>query len=185
MVHEVSRETWVMTAWRFYDVEKKRMIDDLRDYDSRQTWTEEGPTEDEARSQLPSQTEAVRSVSRQAGVDYARRIAPTYMWVSRAFYGRRDSTLSAARPLVKSGNWDDAIALWKPMLDSGDPTLRGKALYNMALHAEVFGDLEEASSLLSEAVSALPKGRVYRYQATINQRIADQAALREQLPGSQ
>ena len=185
MVHEVSRETWVLTAWRFYDVEKKRMIDDLRDYDARQTWSEEGATEAEARDRLPSQTDAVRSVSRQSGVDYGRRIAPTYIWVSRAFYGRRDSTLSAARPLVKSGNWDDAVAMWQPLLDSGDPTLRGKALYNMALHAEVIGDLEAASSLISEAASALPKGRVYRYQATINQRIADQAALREQLPGAQ
>ena len=183
VVHEVSRETWVLTAWRFYDVEKRVIIDDLRDYDARQTWNEEGRTEDEAMAALPNQTSAVRSVSEQAGEDYGRRIAPTYVWVSRVFYGRRDDALSAARPLAKAGSWDGAVALWEPLLNSGDPVLKGKALYNMALRAEVVGDLERAATLLNEAAAALPKGRVYRYQAIIQQRIADRAALQQQLPG--
>ncbi len=185
MVHEASRETWVLTAWRFYDVENRRVIDDLRDYDARQTWSGEGRTKDAAIADLPSQSDAVRSVSRQAGEQYARRVAPTYIWVTRTFYGRRDEALSAARPLAKVGSWDQAGTLWEPLLRSEDPELKGKALYNLALQAEVAGDLQRAAGLLEQAAELLPKGRVYRYQAVINGRLADQAALQEQLPGAQ
>jgi hypothetical protein len=181
-VHEASQETWVLTAWRFYDVEKRRVLDDLRDYDSRQTWSGEGATKDEALSKLPDQSDAVVSVSRQAGELYARRVAPTYVWVSRTFYGRRDEALSAARPLAKAGSWDRAVALWEPLLRSEDPALRGRALYNLALHAEVVGDLERAAGLLDQAAEVLPKSRVHSYRAVIQQRIADQAALMQQLP---
>ncbi|MFT5684977.1 MAG: hypothetical protein ACI8RZ_005922 [Myxococcota bacterium] len=182
MVHEASQETWVLTAWRFYDVEKMRVIDDLRDYDARQTWSGEGRTKAAAISDLPSQSDAVRSVSRQAGEQYARRVAPTYIWVTRTYYGRRDEALSAARPLAKVGSWNRAAELWEPLLRSEDPTLRGKALYNLALQAEVAGDLQRAAGLLDQAAAELPKGRIHRYQAVIYQRIADQAALQEQLP---
>ena len=178
---EVRREMRILTAWRYYDVKNKNILDDLRDHASARTWSHTGNTKAEAKRQLPPQTDMVKAVGYTSGIEYARRIAPTYVWVTRSFYGGGDPRLKQARTHVRATDWQGARKIWRTMVNDPDPKLKGKALFNIALSWEVEGDLDRALNKAKEAHIALGKGRTASYVATLNARIADQARLAEQL----
>jgi hypothetical protein len=181
-VFEAQRQTRVVTGWRYYDVLEKQIIDDVRSWDRAYTWTERGPSRDRALELLPRQGDAVAYVGGLAGADYARRIAPTYRWVTRSYYGRGDDTLKLAKNHVKAVDWAGAAQLWEGLhSDSPDPKIRGKAAFNLALSAEVEGDLRNAASWATEAAVLLANGKSRNYRALLERRLREQERLEAQM----
>lgn len=179
---QAERETRVTTAWRYYDVVNRRVIDDVRTFDRSYTWTETGNTKGEAISRLPEQTYSVAYVGELAGASYARRIAPTYVWVTRSYYGTGHDQLKLAKNHVKALDWAGAADIWNTLYEKdADPKIRGKAAYNLALASEVDGDLRNASSWATEAAVLLANGKARSYRRLIEQRLADQIRLEEQM----
>jgi len=183
LVHVVQRHTNVDATWRLYDVEYKRVVDDDYDYARARTWREEGRTEGEARDRLPGQHATVRELGRELGVTYARRIAPSWVILNRAYFARGDDRMKRAKDHVRADDWGHARELWHALLESDDPKIRGMAAFNMAVAAEVEGRLEEALDWARKAVKDLPKSKVYRYLHDLERRIADDARLRHQMRG--
>ncbi len=181
IVYEASRSTKVTTAWRLYDVLRATIIDQVLDVAATDTWTETGETEAEALDKLPSQLETVQQMAYDMGVDYARRIAPSYVEVTRKLYIRGDPRLKKANRYVKAGTWEPAVALWKELAQEQDPTLRGRANFNLALAAEVEGDLDRALTLAQAALADLDNHRAEAYVRILQQRIEDQKLLRQQM----
>lgn len=180
-VFHAQRETRVIAAWRVYDVENKVILDDLRDHPTARTWEEDGDSRTDAMAQLPSRRDTVMDLGYVSGEWYARRIAPTYIWVSRGYYGKGDPRLKDAKNYVKASDWQGAMEIWEGLLGNPDPKLRGKAEYNMAVALEVAGDLQGALSFAKKAAVSLPKGRTRDYVRTLKGRVRDQARLEEQL----
>jgi tetratricopeptide (TPR) repeat protein len=181
-VNTATRTSTVMSAWRVYDVKHKRVIDEVRDRQYSQTWDSEGGTRAIAIAGLPDDYASLRAIGQTAGDDYARRIAPNYIWVSRSYYGKGHDRLKTAKNHVKASDWDGAGKIWEQMVQNQDDAkVRGKAEYNLALYYERQGDLESAIDVAKKAAIDLHNGRSRRYVAVLSQRLADQQLLQEQM----
>ena len=133
-----SRQTNVLTAWRLYDVENRTVIDQLRDHSASETWEHTAETEEQAIGSLPSQTQSVRDMGARAGDHYGRRIAPSYVQVTRAIYVRGDDRLKAQKNKAKAGQLKEAESAWKKVWKSGaSDKVKARAAYNLAVSKEV------------------------------------------------
>lgn len=177
-----QRDTRVLAAWRVYDVKNKVILDDLRDVAFTRSWDNSAGTEADARSGLIQQTDTLRALGGDAGYQYARRIAPTYVFVSRAYYGKGHERLKEAKHFVRATDWEGAAKIWRQMVErQDDPKVRGKAELNLALYHEVMGDLPAAKDLAQKAAVDLHNGRSRTYVRILNQRLIDQQRLADQM----
>ena len=177
-----SRRTRVTTAWRYYDVVGKQIIDDVRTWDEAHTWTERGGTREAALSALPVQTRAVAYVGELAGASYARRIAPTWVVVTRSWFGGGSPEMKEARDRARAMDWAGAIDIWDGLYrDHPEAKIRGRAAFNLALAAEREGDLQNAAAWATEAAVLLANGRARGYRRTLERRLADQQRLEAQM----
>ena len=183
-VHVVQRRTRVVVEWRIYDVVNSRVVDDDRDRSVAETWEAEGRTESDARGRLPSQYDTVTELAYRSGDEYARRIAPAWIYVRRAYYASGDTRLKDAKWHVKDGDWEAAAAIWLVMLDEEDAKLRGKAGYNLALAREQAGLLGEALDLAKVAADTWDKPRIRNYRWILEERMMDEDKLQRQLEGT-
>ena len=181
-VFEAQRRTTVRTTWRYYDVVNRRVLDSVRDFDAFHTFTETDPVRQRAISRLPPQGDGVGFAGELAGRNYARRIAPTFVWVSRSYYGRGDDLLKLGRRHVRANDWEGAQHKWDDLYRSATKArAKGRAAFNMAVAAEVAGDLELAAEWATEAAIVLGNGKARSYRALIDRRRAAQRRLDEQM----
>jgi len=180
-VYNAERETRVLSAWRIYDVENKVILDDIRDHTVTRTWREEGSSRADAQARLPRRGDTVVEMGRVAGEAYAMRIAPSYIWVTRQYYGKKYDELKEAKRYVKARDWQGATEIWLRAVESPDRKLRGMAAYDLALAMEVGGDLEGALQWSKKAAVDLANGRSRRYVSTLERRLWEQARLAEQM----
>lgn len=181
-VHIAQRESTVLTAWRVYDVQNKQLLDDVREHRYADTWTQRAGTREAAIAALPQQYQTITTLGGVAGVDYARRIAPSYIWVSRSYYGKGHDRLKEGKNHVKAQDWEGAAAIWTKMVkNQNDPKTRGKAHYNLALYYETTGELEPALDHAKQAAVDLHNKRSRNYSYVLSQRLADQRLLEEQM----
>lgn len=177
-----TRYTRVLTSYRFYDANQNRILDYDRAHSYDQTWEQRGPSVEAALARLPQHTETIRTLGGKAGNAYGRRIAPTWVTVMRSYYVKGDPRLKQAKNHVRVNDFDGAINYWRDIADTSmDPKLKGKALHNMAVAAEVEGDLDKALSLAREAAVVFSKGTTRSYVYQLEARIRDQQRLAEQL----
>ncbi len=181
VTHFASRRTSVVTAWRFYDASADRTLDYLRDFSRQRTWEQTGNSVANAKQRLPNQTDTIRTVGYEAGQSYARRIAPSWITVRRTYFGGGNPQMKQAKNHVKAGDWEGAVPLWREAANSGDTKLAGKAHFNMALAAEVNGELNKAHNLAKKAAVELPKGKTRKYARALEFRKRQQDKLEEQL----
>ena len=64
-----------------------------------------------------------------------------------------------------------------------DPKLKGQAAYNLALAAEVRGDLAEAKTWQGKAARNWPKGKIVSYGSVLDYRMRDAERLDDQMSG--
>jgi len=180
--HWASRNTRVVTSWRFYDAHADRTLDQLRAHDEANTWQEEALTVKDAMARLPSQQDTIRRMGSASGSSYARRIAPAYIMVRRTYYGGGSDEMKSARNHVRATDWEGATPIWRDLAQSTtDAKLRGKARFNLAVAAEVRGELARAQDLAKKAAVDLHNGKARRYASALEYRLIEQRRLEEQL----
>jgi Family of unknown function (DUF6340) len=141
--HLVNMTTNVKTGWRIYDPSTRTILDEYvigRDLSS----SGSGINPAVAASALIGRKEAVKEVGIQAGQAYASRILPYWIRVSRDYFVGGDQNFKTAQRKAQSGNWDGAAQIWLEETKSTDGKLAGRACYNMAIIAEINGDLDGA-----------------------------------------
>jgi len=180
--HWASRRTRIMSSWRFYDASADRHLDQLRDHESTQTWRQESTSIQGAMNSLPVQTETIRRVGYKSGEGYARRISPSWVTVTRSYFGGGSPEMKQAKNHVKAGDWEGARPLWREVVNgTDDMKLKGKAQFNLAVAAEVAGELNKAHKLAKKAAVNLANGKARNYAATLAARKRAQEKLEEQL----
>ena len=175
-----TADTRVMTSWRMYDADDARIVDELRDRERTWNWQGSGALVD-VRRQMPLAADRIGRVGSQAGADYAARIAPSWQWVERRYYGSGDPKLREAKRYVKAGDWAGAMRIWETLENHPKPRVRGKASFNLALAHEVRGDFGEALDHARAAAVAMSNGKTRRYVFTLEQRQRDEARLASQM----
>lgn len=179
------QRTAVRMGWRMYDPRTKIILDEFTtdDYLER---TGSGKTERAALDNLPSQVLATRDVAYIAGQHYGMRIAPVYVNVSRSYYykakGFKPGMKEASRH-AQAGSWDKAATIWQAVVNqSGDNRkAAGRAQYNMAVAAEMQGDLEKALDLAQTAWTKYGNKQARSYIQTIKNRQNDARKVEYQM----
>jgi len=171
-------------GWRFYDNEKKLIID-------QQVFTDEkgfsgsGLTPEEALSKLPHKRSALNDAGIFSGQMLAFRISPKWLNASRYYYkkARKEEAFKYAKRYVISKQWKTAADTWLPLTNSTDKKIAGRACHNMALAEEMQGNLPEAIKWAQKAYVNHNLKRSRAYLNELNKRQMEQNLLKEQMEG--
>ena len=173
----------IEAGWRIYYPEKQQIIDQ-NIYDDGREWSNASNTPKKAQAGLPSLESAVSDAGYYAGQQYAVRISPLWMWVSRQYYNKGNTDFEQATRRAKVNDWKGAAELWQKHINSADPKIAGYANYNMALACEMEGDLESALDWAQKSYVNCNNKSARYYVNILKQRINDQVRLKEQMEGS-
>ncbi len=141
--HYVGMNTLVKTGWRIYDPSTRTVLDEYV-LNREIAAGGQGINPAVAASVLMGKKEAVKIVGNDAGQAYAGRVLPYWVRVSRSYFSSGNDRLKTANRKALSGNWDGAGELWLQETKDADKTAAGRACYNMAIIAEINGDLDGA-----------------------------------------
>lgn len=178
--HLATIDIAINAGWRIY-YPKERMIVDQNVFTDHRGWTEKGPTRADAQKKLPRPSDAVEDAGFFSGKQYAHRISPTWLWVSRKYYIKGTDEFKNARYKVQAKQWEDAADIWKKYTNNPDPKIAGYACYNMALASEVLGEFEIALDWAKKAYSDYRLKSALSYINVIEGRIRDAEALDRQM----
>jgi hypothetical protein len=141
--HQASMLTLVKTGWRIYDPAGRNILDEYpiaRDI----TFSGKGINPVAAAGALLDRKEAVKEVSNKVGQDYAYRIIPYWIRVTRDYYVKGTDNFKIAKRKAQTGNWNGAAELWKKETNNPNSSIAGRACYNMAIICEINGELDLA-----------------------------------------
>jgi Family of unknown function (DUF6340) len=186
--YDARQRTSVRIGWRTYDPKRKIIFDEYvtDDYLERNA---SGNTERRALDNLPSQVSVTRDVAFNVGIEYGARIAPLYVNISRSYFakakGHKTLMKQAARHF-ENRNMEQATNMWKKVIAQAGKTNKkaaGRAAYNMAVAAEVSGNLELALDWAQKAWSEYGNKKAREYVHVIKQRQNDARKVAAQMPG--
>ncbi|GAB4288866.1 MAG: hypothetical protein Kow0068_14540 [Marinilabiliales bacterium] len=175
-----SIDVAIEAGWRIYDPKNKQIVDQSV-FTDHKGFSAKGLSEEEANKKLPIARLAVKDAGHFAGTQYAYRISPMWVWVSRRYYKKGNEDFVAAKYNVKANQWEEAIEKWKKHVNNPDPKIAGYACFNMALGAEIFGDLETAAEWAKKSYSNYKIKKALGYLRVLEQRIRDEQRLKEQM----
>jgi hypothetical protein len=166
----------VTLAIRFYEPEKRRMIDDSV-YVFRSEFNGTGKTEGEAFGKLPDDYKVFFKACSNAAESYFKLICPGEIPAKRFYYNRGDTTLLKADLALKEGKWGRAESKWKWLsYNSPDTLIQSKASYNMALACERDGRLNQALGYARRSQRLKPNKQTVKYIDVLDNRLKDQNA---------
>ncbi len=173
----------VKAGFRIYDP-KNSIIIDQYSFSYWRKWNETANSLGEALALLTNRQTAIVQTSQEAGNYYKKRISPTWMNETRYLYKKSgNSPFATGSRLAIVGNWEEAAGYWKEVINSS-PNRRklcGKAAYNLAVAAEMKGDLEEARNWISKSYGIYNNKQAPYYQNTINRRYNAMLQLNQQM----
>lgn len=175
--YQAQMRTGVHMGWRFYDPQAKIIFDEAVTDDYLEN-NATGSTERAAVSSLPSQVSVTRKVAFVVGQEYGMRIAPVYIQVQRQYYTKAKgykTQMQQATRFAQAGNWDRAAEIWKRIeaTTTGNTKAAGRAAYNMAVMAEVKGNLDVALEWAQKAWTSYGNKKARSYIDIIRQRQND------------
>ncbi|MFN0015736.1 MAG: DUF6340 family protein [Saprospiraceae bacterium] len=177
--------TGVRMGWRFYDPNGKIIFDEIVTDEYLQN-SATGSTERSALANLPAQVSVTRKVAFLVGQEYGMRIAPVYIKVTRQYYHKAkgfNPQMQEAHRFAEGGNWERAAEIWKKIeATAGDNTkAAGRAAYNMAVMAEIKGNLDVALEWAETAWSKYANKQARSYIETLRQRQNDARKVEYQM----
>jgi len=168
-----------------YDPKTKIIMDEFvtNDYLRR---TGRGDTERAALSNLPSPQTVGREVARAGGINYGMRIAPVYVAISRQYYSKAKgykTRMQEAARLASGGNWEGAAKTWKNIteIEKENKKSAGRAAYNMAVAAELRGNLEVAQEWAEKSWTQFGNKKARNYVNILKMRQNDVRKVEYQL----
>lgn len=133
----------VTVGWRLYDASSGGVIDQNQVYKT-MFFTSQGNTAPQAVANLVFPAEAVARAGFEGGHVYASRIAPSWEWVHREFYGSGSPGMKKAKKMARRGDWENAAFVWKSLTTSEKTKVAKRATYNMAVASEMLGNYDLA-----------------------------------------
>lgn len=177
--HHANMLTTVKTGWRIYDPVEKVILDEYpitKDV----TFTGKGINPVAAAGAIINRKEALIDVSRKTGQDYAFRLIPYWIRVTRDYYVKGTDNFSVAKRRAQTGNWDGAAELWKKETTSSSSKIAGRACYNMAIICEINGQLDKAIEWAQKAYENYNNKLALRYINMLKDRKASNNVLNYQ-----
>jgi tetratricopeptide (TPR) repeat protein len=174
--HHANMLTTVKTGWRIYDPVEKVVLDEYP-ITKNVTFTGKGINPVAAAGAIINRKEALIDVSRKTGQDYAFRLIPYWIRVTRDYYVKGTDNFSVAKRRAQTGNWDGAAELWKKETTSASSKIAGRACYNMAIICEINGQLDKAIEWAQKAYENYNNKLALRYINMLKDRKASNNVL--------
>lgn len=167
---------------RLYDPEENSIVDQQLLKETK-SWSAVGTSTTDAVAKLIDKGDATRYLGRQAGIDYAYKIAPMPVRITRSFYGK-----SKKVPAMEQGSryadvaeWDKAVDIWKDGIVTAEPKEAGKLAYNVAIAYEVLGEMDMAKEWAQTAYVKYGNKDGRTYLNTLTRRLAQEEQAKLQL----
>ncbi len=172
----------ISLGFRIYDPKDKNIFDE-QSFTYRRVWNAVGSTATAAALLLIDRVEGVAAAGYDAGMSYAERITPHYVWVDRMYYkkGKKTEDIKAGARQAEVDQWEEAIKTWTNALNSPHKKDPGRAAYNIALAYEMQGDLKKALEWAQKSYSKYGNNQGREYASILQRRIEDQKRLDEQM----
>ncbi|HMX40369.1 MAG TPA: DUF6340 family protein, partial [Saprospiraceae bacterium] len=182
---QANQRTGVRMGWRMYDPRTRTIIDEFVTDDHLER-SANGSTERGALGNLPTPVSISRTVANTGGVNYGKRVAPIFVQVARKYYTKvkgYPTQMKSANRLAQSRDWKQAAGIWKQIEARAADSHKaaGRAAYNMAVAAEMQGELDIASDWAKRAWEQHGNRKAKRYLRTLQQRKRDAARVEEQM----
>ena len=114
---------------------------------------------------------AIQESAYAGGYVYGDRFLPKWIRLNREFYQRKGHEMKRATRMVEVNRWEDAIAVWEPLTKGGNTKLAGRACYNMAVAAEVQGNVPLAIEWAERAYADFGDKRARDYVRILKRRL--------------
>ena len=176
-VQVLNMKTQVKTGWRIYDPNTRNILDQF--FINRDLNCQGGNFLTVSSAQL-GRKEAVINASNRAGEDYATRVIPYCIRVSRYYYVRGNGSFSVAKRMARAGDWGSAANIWREATKSPSGKVAGRACYNMAIISEINGDLNGALQWARKAYEVYRTPYALDFVNILQQRQSNDAVLRSQ-----
>jgi len=167
---------------RLYDPVAKSIVDQQL-FTKAKKWEAIGNTVADAIAKLIQRNDATMQVSRLAGSDYAYKIAPMPIRISRQFYGKGKKTEQIAIGTRKAdvNDWQGALATWQNALNGATEKDAARLSYNIAVAYEVLGDMANAKSWAARSYVDYGNKKGKAYKALIEYRERDEEISSKQM----
>lgn len=179
MEHQATVQTLIKTGWRIYDIENKNIIDEFV-YFNNVTTSGRGINPVKAVEAAIARKEAVLSASSKMGQQYAWRILPYRVRVSRDYYVKGSNNFKIGKRRAQTGDWNGAAEKWEAELDNPKRKIAGRAHYNMAIISEINGDLDAAIDWASKAYTDYKNKEALDYLKILKRRVNNENLVKHQ-----
>jgi hypothetical protein len=172
----------VKAGIRLYDPANKSIIDQY-EYSHKESWNTGRLTLESAIDGLISKSTSIREASYEAGIEYGRRLSPSWYRVSRKYYrkSKGDDVFAEGARMMEVNDWEAAKDALLQAVDTGHRKTKGKAAHNLAVVYEIEGNLEEAKFWAQAAWGKYRNKKSKDYLYDLNRRINEVARVNQQL----
>ena len=131
---------------------------------------------------ITSEDDAMYEAAFRAGVNYGRRLLPSWYTVERTYFDRskRDDTFAAGARMMEVSHWDAAIDSFENAFKDGHPKTKGKAAHNLAVIHEILGNYEKAREWVQIAWGEFEIQESRDYAQILAARITEVEIVRQQ-----
>jgi hypothetical protein len=182
IVPGVNQTATVKAGIRMYDPARKSIIDQYQ-FSHQESWGSGPLTLESAINGMISKNAAVREVSYEAGVQYGRRLSPSWYRVSRPYFrkSKGDDVFAEGARMMEVNDWFAAKEALFHAVENGHRKTKGKAAHNLAVVCEIEGNLEEAKGWAQEAWGKYKNKKSKDYLYDLNRRIREMARVDRQM----
>lgn len=166
---------------RVYDAINKKVIDE-QFFKRTNTWEEAANSKAEALAKLIMKGDASSRLSAQIADQYAYRIAPLPVRISRSYFRKHKKapSIEVGARMAQVNRWEDALTEWEQGVNYADMKRAGYLRFNTAVAHEVLGDLDAAIQSAQDAYIKYGNKDAQGYVRTLERRRTDEARLEEQ-----
>ena len=167
---------------RIYDPFNKRIIDQ-EVINDRRNWSANGNTRLEAANALIGKQNANLQMARQIGLNYAYKITPQPIRITRSLYSKQKKERAVAQGTryADVNQWQEAIKIWERALPSVGDKQAGMLTYNIAVAYEVLGEFDLAVEYARKAYTRYGNSNAQSYVYSLEQRMQQDEILKQQL----
>jgi len=139
-----SIDFYSRSHWRIYYPKTKQIILDYKLNTDTLYWESYERDLRTTFRNLPSIKSAASETGIRNALDFGKLIAPNWVEETRYYYVFEDTNIDKSVQLAADGDWNGAQDNWELYVGKGSSFKRSRIMLNLALAAEMTGDLEQA-----------------------------------------
>jgi len=141
--YNASTDITYFSEWRLYRPHDLKPVIRFQVGDSI-FWREVNYSLEDVYKQMPLTKEALIGGGIAAGLKMSGYISPKWINQMRYYYLTGNKEIDAAVPLIQNNKWEEAADIWQKYALNPSKSIKSKVEFNLALAAEMNGDLDQA-----------------------------------------